>query len=97
MSWRNSRDYRVWRAIVIRRDKVCRICGKRQHRQAHHLDSGSYYPERRFDPDNGACLCRRCHLSLFHGLFKGGSRKKCTVADWERFERLVNKAKEIQC
>jgi hypothetical protein len=26
-NWRKTREYRVWRAQVIRRDKCCVICG----------------------------------------------------------------------
>ena len=34
--WRKTRDYRQWRAAVIRRDSRCVICGSLQNRQAHH-------------------------------------------------------------
>ncbi len=91
VSWRRTREYRVWRAIVIRRDKRCRMCGTIKHRQAHHLESGAYFPDKRFDPDNGVCLCRDCHLTLFHGLFMGGARKKTTRSHYERFARLWKK------
>ncbi len=90
-NWRNTRDYRIWRAIVIRRDKVCQFCGTRLSRHAHHLESGSYFPELRFIPENGICLCSNCHLVLFHSIFMGSTRKKTTKKDYDRFIRLDSK------
>ena len=49
MYWRYTREYRIWRAKVIRRDKRCVICGSIKNRQAHHLNHGSYFPDERFD------------------------------------------------
>jgi 5-methylcytosine-specific restriction endonuclease McrA len=88
-NWRNSREYRIWRVRVIRRDKVCVVCGSRKHRQAHHLNSARYFKEQRFDIDNGVTLCRTCHLYMFHILFKGGYRKKTTKEDFAKFLQLV--------
>ena len=86
--WRRTRSYRLWRVKVIRRDKVCQTCGSRLNRHAHHLNSGSYFKEERFDTENGICLCRNCHLGKFHGMFMGSSRKKTTKKDFDRFDRL---------
>jgi len=91
--WRNSREYRIWRVLVIRRDKVCIICGSRKHRQAHHLDHASYFPAKRFDKDNGVCLCSKCH-SIFHNKFIGSTRKKCTKKDFERFKVVLEYCKD---
>ena len=84
MSWRNTRDYRVWRAKVIRRDKRCVVCGSIKHRQAHHLNSGSYFPDERYDIKNGVCLCSECHMN-FHNNFKNSYREKCTKKDFYNF------------
>jgi 5-methylcytosine-specific restriction endonuclease McrA len=88
MNWRNTRDYRVWRANVIRRDKRCQICGSLQNRQAHHKNHATYFPEERFDEDNGVCLCKDCHIQ-FHNNFKRSNRTKCTKYDFENFKDLV--------
>jgi len=87
--WRRTREYRVWRAIVIRRDKVCQICGSNQGRNAHHLNSASYFPDERFDPENGVCLCSKCHMN-FHNNFKRSYRTKCTKYDYDNFVVLTD-------
>jgi hypothetical protein len=87
-NWRNTRDYRVWRALVIRRDKRCVMCDALQGRQAHHKNSASYFPEERFDTGNGVCLCRKCHTD-FHTNFKRSFREKCTKYDYDNFIMLV--------
>jgi len=86
MSWHNTRDYRIWRAHVIRRDKKC-ICGSIEKRTAHHLNSGSFFPEERYDIDNGICLCSSCHMN-FHNNFKRSYRTKCTKYDFDNFKVL---------
>lgn len=84
INWRNSREYRLWRVHVIRRDKVCQICGNPNRRHAHHLNSASYFPDERFDIENGVCLCYGCHMN-FHNNFKRSYREKCTKYDYENF------------
>lgn len=92
--WRKTREYRKWRIGVIRRDKVCQICGSRKHRQAHHMNSGSYFPDERTDLDNGVCLCGSCHTQ-FHCNYKRSFRQKCTKYDFENFKTLVMYLKSI--
>lgn len=63
----HKRDPRVhrWRRLVLARDGYrCQRCGAgRKHRLvAHHVKAWRKYPETRFDPGNGVCLCRKCHL-----------------------------------
>jgi len=86
-NWRKTREYRVWRVKVIRRDKKCVVCGSIKDRQAHHLNSGSYFPDERFDVDNGVCLCKECHIN-FHTNFKNSFREKCTKKDFDNFMDL---------
>jgi len=94
MSWRNTREYRIWRVQVIRRDKVCQICGSNQERNAHHLDSASYFADKRYLPNNGVTLCRQCHTN-FHTNFKRSYRTKCTEYDYNNFVCLTNYYKSI--
>ena len=91
-NWRKTRDYRVWRITVIRRDKVCQICGSMKNRQAHHMNHATYFPDQRFDPNNGICLCNECH-KIFHTSFKRSYRKKCTKEDFRQFIELFMRAK----
>lgn len=88
-NWRSTRDYRVWRAAVIRRDGVCQICGTRQHRHAHHLNHATYFPEERFDVENGICLCAGCH-SMYHNKYHGSTRVKCTAVWFSKFRLIVD-------
>jgi 5-methylcytosine-specific restriction endonuclease McrA len=87
--WRKTREYRIWRANVIRRDKVCTVCGSGQHRQAHHIEQGAYNTALRYDISNGVTLCRTCHTS-FHIDYKKGFRKKGTGDDFARFIKITN-------
>ena len=87
-NWRRTREYRRWRARVLRRDSRCIICGALKTRQAHHIWHASYYPELRYSVDNGVVLCRD-HHSQFHNVMLGGTRKKCTRKEFDRYLRLV--------
>ena len=87
-TWRTSKEYRIWRLSVIRRDSRCVICDSLQNRQAHHLNSASYFPDERFDISNGITLCSKCH-SQFHCNFKKSFREKCTKDDFLNFKELV--------
>lgn len=87
-NWRQTRAYRLWRVKVIRRDKVCQLCGSIKHRQSHHLDCASYFPKKRYDIENGICLCKDCHMQ-FHTNYKRSFRQKCTKYDWDNFMSLV--------
>ena len=87
-NWRKTREYRKWRVKVIRRDKKCVICGSIKHRNAHHINHATYFPEQRFDENNGITLCRDCHTN-FHCNFKKSFREKCTKYDFENFTVLV--------
>ena len=87
MSWRRTKEYRRWRILVIRRDKVCQLCGSKKHRNAHHMNCGSYHPEDRFDVDNGVTLCGSCH-SNYHNNYHRSYRTKCTKYDYKNFLSL---------
>jgi len=60
---RNSPKYIEWREIVFKRDGwKCQICpqiGGKLH--ADHIKPFAYYPELRFDINNGRTLCVSCH------------------------------------
>lgn len=82
--WRRSREYRIWRVTVIRRDGHCVCCGSVKRRQAHHIEDASHNKDLRYLPDNGVTLCSGCHTA-FHTMYKKSFREKCTQDDWINF------------
>lgn len=59
---RKTKEYKIWRDKVYKRDKyTCQHCGKRGRLNAHHLKSYKEYPELRFTVENGLTLCIDCH------------------------------------
>ena len=88
-SWRNTSDYRNWRKAVLERDgHKCVITGATTKLHAHHLNHSTYFPDERFDVENGVTVTSVFHL-IFHIIFMRGYRKKCTVKDWERMVRFI--------
>lgn len=77
---RSYAEYREWRIGVLSGAGYrCEKCGKVGGRlTAHHKDSFSAHPERRFDLSNGACLCWECHWS-FHRAY---GHKKTTLEQY---------------
>jgi len=60
---RESREYKVWRTSVFRRDNfTCLLCGtKKRPFHADHIKPFAYFPELRFVLENGRTLCVPCH------------------------------------
>lgn len=91
--WRSTKEYRVWRVAVIKRDKVCQCCGDISKRHAHHIKHATYFPLKRFDVANGITLCADCH-SLLHNAVAGGYRVKCQEKHLDRLIKLRDYFKE---
>jgi 5-methylcytosine-specific restriction endonuclease McrA len=85
--WRDSREYRLWRVAVVRRDGVCQCCGSIKQRHAHHIQHATYFPVLRFAESNGVTLCNGCH-SLLHNKLVGGYRKQCGAEHLERLKAV---------
>lgn len=61
----DSAQYKDWRLAVYQRDNYkCVKCGSKERINAHHIRSWKYYPELRYDVDNGVTLCEKCHIAL---------------------------------
>lgn len=63
MQIRHSLDMKTWRRKVYERDDfTCLMCSQfGVYLNAHHIQTFSKYPDRRFDVDNGITLCVPCH------------------------------------
>lgn len=86
--WRRTREYRRWVKDCRKRDgNKCVITGATGRLHVHHLDHATYFPNKKFDVNNGVTVHRLVH-TLFHIFMMGGYRKKCTRKDWKRFTRL---------
>jgi 5-methylcytosine-specific restriction endonuclease McrA len=65
-----SRDYQSpryvrWRKAVYARDHFrCRLCGRADDLNAHHIKTWASCPALRFAVGNGITLCRVCHLRV---------------------------------
>ena len=60
---RRSAGYKLWRKTVFERDEyTCQFCKVRGGTlNADHILPLAYYPELRFDLENGRTLCASCH------------------------------------
>ncbi len=72
---RSSVRYRGWRNSVYERDDyTCGDCGQiGGDLNAHHIKSFKKYKKLRFDIDNGATLCIKCHKKITFGGVKYGT------------------------
>ena len=63
---RNTQDLKTWRRAVYERDNYtcqrCSLKGVRKHPiEAHHIKAFAFYPDLRFEVNNGITLCKECH------------------------------------
>ena len=61
----DSNEYKEWRTNVYTRDGYkCIYCSSKEKINAHHIFSWKYYPEKRYDLNNGITLCEKCHIKV---------------------------------
>lgn len=73
---RDSADYKKWRYKVYQRNNFkCTKCGSKEKLNAHHIFSWKFYPDKRYDVDNGITLCEDCHIKI-HQKFGYNSKEK---------------------
>ncbi len=71
-------ELRRWRErILLRDDNQCRMCGKTEFIEAHHIFPKAIWPEMALLMDNGIALCFPCHRCVVHG---------CTTFDLQNFQ-----------
>jgi hypothetical protein len=60
-----TREYKLWRKAVFERDNyTCQLCPKPKKGgklTVDHIKQWAYFPELRFDINNGRTLCIECH------------------------------------
>ena len=83
---RQSAEGKAWTYDVLAKSNFtcdkCQVRGGSLH--AHHLNGFNSFPNQRFLPDNGICLCEDCH-DVFHAQFGKGDN---TSEQYEEFKRV---------
>lgn len=78
-----------WTKSVLKRDNyTCQICNKRKWTSliSHHLDGYGWCKEKRYNTENGVCLCKECHKN-FHSIF---GYKNNTIQQFIQFYMFHN-------
>ena len=74
---RSSSEYKEWRIKVFHRDCFrCVWCGDKHKIEADHIKPFAYFPELRFNVDNGRTLCKECHKKTDTYLVKARKYKQ---------------------
>lgn len=63
---RHCTEYKAWRKSVFERDHyTCQVCGARGVKiNAHHRKEYAFFPDLRYDLNNGVTLCVPCHKTV---------------------------------
>jgi len=65
VDFHNTPEYRIWHEAVLEVDNhKCIVCGSDDRVQTHHINSGTHYPDLRWEVWNGAVLCYNHHLKI---------------------------------
>ena len=82
------------KAIKERDDYMCQICGTTDtYLNSHHLDSWDFFVEKRFNQDNGICLCHKCH-DRFHSIYGSGMNTQYQFREYESLMESIMKFAE---
>lgn len=94
--FRNTYQYNDWHDTVIERDNyTCQCCGNKSgngHKvelHVHHIFNFADNVDKRYDVNNGICLCKKCHRD-FHNMY-GYRNTSQTQLD----EFILNHGKKI--
>jgi len=56
---------KLWGIIVLKRgQRECLVCGNKLQVIPHHFIPKRISLALRYDPENGICLCQKCHIDL---------------------------------
>ena len=59
--WDSAESKKFRRAVKVRDRYECQLCGAKKRLQVHHILTYKDFPQYRTDPNNGICLCDKCH------------------------------------
>lgn len=90
----NRAEYRGWREALIAASNECYVCGSKEHLHAHHIDSYSYFPDKRYKVDNGIILCSE-HHKMYHTSYNRSYRVKTTRKNFNNYLELLTKQGEL--
>ncbi len=51
----------AWKRVIVKRDKICQVCGSDKNLEAHHIFHREFFPLLSFSEGNGILLCEDCH------------------------------------
>lgn len=71
---RSAPNFSAWKKAIKNRG-FCEVCGTASELVAHHIESWKANPELRTEITNGACLCKKCHIS-FHKKYGYGNNDR---------------------
>ena len=84
---RKSPEYREWRIAVLKRDGFkCVWCDETMNLEVDHVYPFAYFPELRFDIQNGRTLCQRHHRETI--TYGSGSK--------QFYDKIINSHAEWQ-
>ena len=68
--FRSTYQYKDWHDKVLKRDRyTCQCCERKNvPLNVHHIMNFADYIDKRYDVDNGICLCKDCHYK-FHKIY----------------------------
>jgi len=62
-----NQEYNIWKTQVLKQDDYeCQMCGSKKDLHCHHIIPIKLEPMFSLDPDNGICLCEKCHYKYGH-------------------------------
>lgn len=96
-STRDTTENIYWRYKIKELAKfICQACGDGRggNLVAHHLDSWSAFPGKRYDIDNGVCLCEECH-KCFHHYYGFGNNTKQQYGEWISNQTALDSPKYV--
>ena len=98
----HSPEYIKWRNACLKRDNYsCVVCGRNKENsrviiQVDHLKSQAFFPELKYDVNNGQVLCSYHHRRTNNYGFKAKNPIEMSNSEWLRREKMLWKTKQLK-